>query len=72
MWFKESNKYCCKNQIIAYGEINERRFSNHHPWSSVAPTVDEYVKRMPNFAMGMDYKVKSILNSMLVNKDFLT
>ena len=33
MWFKESNRYFCKIENFAYGEINERSFSNPHPWS---------------------------------------
>ena len=31
MWFKESNSYFCKIENFAYGEINERSFSNPHP-----------------------------------------
>ena len=35
MWFKESNKHFCKIEYFAYGEINERSFSNpHHSLSS--------------------------------------
>ena len=33
MWLKESNSYFCKIENFAYGEINERSFSNPHPWS---------------------------------------
>ena len=32
MWFEESNMYFCKIENFAYGEINERSFSNPHPW----------------------------------------
>ena len=32
MWLKESNSYFCKIENFAYGEINERSFSNPHPW----------------------------------------
>ena len=32
MWFEESNMYFCHNENFAYGEINERSFSNPHPW----------------------------------------
>ena len=32
MWFKESNRYFCKIQNFACGEINERNFSNPQPW----------------------------------------
>ena len=32
MWFKESNRYFCKIENFAYGEISERSFSNPHPW----------------------------------------
>ena len=31
IWFKESNGYYCKGEHFAYGEINERSFSNPHP-----------------------------------------
>ena len=31
MWFKEANIYFCKIENFAYGEINERSFSNPHP-----------------------------------------
>ena len=30
MWFRESNRYFCKIENFAYGEISERRFSNPH------------------------------------------
>ena len=32
MWFKESNMYFCEIENFAYGKINERSFSNPHPW----------------------------------------
>ena len=32
MWFKESDRYFCKNENFAYGEINEKSFGNPHPW----------------------------------------
>ena len=35
MWFEESNMYFCRVDKIAYGEINERIFSNPHPWSTI-------------------------------------
>ena len=34
-WFKESNRYFWKIENFAYGEINERGFSNPHPWGAV-------------------------------------
>ena len=33
MWFGESNRYFCKIENFAYGEISERSFSNPQPWS---------------------------------------
>ena len=33
MSFNESNRYFCKIQNFAYGEINDRSFINLHPWS---------------------------------------
>ena len=32
-WFKESNRYFCQIENFAYGEFNERSFSNPHPRS---------------------------------------
>ena len=31
MWFEEFNMYFCETENFAYGEINERSFSNPHP-----------------------------------------
>ena len=31
MWLKEFNRYLCNIENFAYGEINERNFSNPHP-----------------------------------------
>ena len=31
MWFRESNRYFCEIENLAYGEISERSFSNPHP-----------------------------------------
>ena len=31
-WFKESKRYFCQIENFACGEINERSFSNPHPW----------------------------------------
>ena len=31
MWFRESNRYFCKIENFAYGEISEQSFSNPHP-----------------------------------------
>ena len=67
MWFKESNRYFCKIENFAYGEINEQSFSNPDPCYALlccGCVIASY--------WGMDYEVKSTLNSMLVNKDFLT
>ena len=33
MWFKECNRYFCEIENFAYGEIDERSFSNPHPSS---------------------------------------
>ena len=33
MWSKESNRYFCKIENFACGEISERSFSNPHTWS---------------------------------------
>ena len=36
MWFKECNRYFCEIDNFAYGEIDERSFSNPHPWRNRA------------------------------------
>ena len=46
MWFWESNRYFCKIENFAYGEISERSFSNSHPrplWSNAIELT--YLKR---------------------------
>ena len=35
MWFKECNRYFCEIKNFAYGEIDERSFSNPHPWKQL-------------------------------------
>ena len=47
MWFRESNRYFCKIENFAYGEISERSFSNPHPrenlmWGKVREFFIEY------------------------------
>ena len=37
MWCKESNRCIYKIENVAYREINERSFSNPHPWPSWDP-----------------------------------
>ena len=39
MWFEESNMYFCHVEKFAYGEINQRSFSNPHPWSGAQVMV---------------------------------
>ena len=38
MWFDEYNTCFCNIENFAYGEINERRFSNHHPRMALGKT----------------------------------
>ena len=33
MWCEESNRYFSRIENFAYGEFNERSFSNPHPWT---------------------------------------
>ena len=47
MWLKESNSHFCKIENFGYGEINERSFSNPHPWINakllpIRPSVTSY------------------------------
>ena len=37
VWFKESDRYFCKIKNFAYGEINERTFSNPTPGNRLLP-----------------------------------
>ena len=37
MRFKECNRYFCQIENFAYGEIDERNFSNPHPWTNDDP-----------------------------------
>ena len=44
MWFDESNMYFCEIENFAYGEINERSFSNPHPRLAVSvPGTDNFI-----------------------------
>ena len=47
MWFEESNMYFCETEIFAYGEINERSFSNPHPWSVSLSLEHNGLKALP-------------------------
>ena len=59
MWFVESNMYFCEIENFAYGEINERSFSNSHPWfgcfitlcklSEPKTTLDQSDRRICNW-----------------------
>ena len=45
MWFEESDTYFCHIENFAYGEINERNFSNPHPSSVIRlPMFIEYAQ----------------------------
>ena len=39
MRFKEYNRYFCQIENFAYGEIDERSFSNPHPWSDTGCAI---------------------------------
>ena len=39
-WFNECNKYFWKIENFANGEINERSFSNPHPWTGIIINSD--------------------------------
>ena len=50
MWFRESNRYFCKIENFAYGEISERSFSNPHPWAGwhrLCSVVCMFIGHMP-------------------------
>ena len=40
MWYKEYNRYFGRIKNLAYGEINERSFSNPHPWTAMRENIN--------------------------------
>ena len=45
MWCKESNMHFCKIENFAYGEINERSFSNPHPgWNRQGGIMSRWIE----------------------------
>ena len=46
MWFEESNRYFCKIENFAYGEISKRSFSNPHPWSDLTWSLIWYHSKL--------------------------
>ena len=50
MWLKEFNMYFCKIENFAYGEINERSFSNPHPCSTDF-TISRKIPRVYGFSV---------------------
>ena len=48
MWLKEYDRYVCKIQNLAYGEIDERSFINPHtrPSAEIVPTA--FLARFPS------------------------
>ena len=48
MWFKEYNRYFCKIENFAYGEINERSFNSPHP-KVTYPTAPQYLIRVKSW-----------------------
>ena len=69
MWFKEPNGYFCEIENFAYGEINERSFSNPHPWAVTLMTIpfpnpNEF-RCVSNFI-----KIKLIHISLILHNEF--
>ena len=46
MWFKQSKRYFRKIENFAYGEINERSFSNPHPCTKLSKIWNEGVMNL--------------------------
>ena len=67
MWFRESNRYFCKIENFAYGEISERSFSNPHPRpsrrSSMAISKDGILARCFINSMSEDLDLVAIAKS---------
>ena len=55
MWFRESNRYFCKIENFAYGEISERSFSNPTPGYDMLLCVRDVV-HMPDNRLPMGIK----------------
>ena len=61
MWFRESNRYFCKIENFAYGEISERSFSNPTPGPNcvvLAWTGDELSRGQAQNGVSFDLEVK--------------
>ena len=52
MWFEESNMYFCHIKNFAYGEINERSFSNPHPSTVPAGGIWKHSDNQVGFQVG--------------------
>ena len=57
MWCKKSNRYLDRIENFACGEINERNFSNPHPWF----TCDLIIEKSYKYATICFYFIKMIL-----------
>ena len=63
-WFKESNRHFCQVENLAYGEINERSFSNPHPClAHVLLFVTLYLWFRHAFAQLKEYSIITHLSS---------
>ena len=48
MWFEEYNMCFCNIENFAYGKINERSFSNLHPWHPIKSIQQEGMQSIYN------------------------
>ena len=51
MWLKESNSHFCRIENFGYGEINERSFSNPHPWWVRISRIAYFDKVLPEVTL---------------------
>ena len=70
MWYKEPNRYFGRIENLAYGEINERSFSNPHPstWTlkclntrTHRSTITCYVHEVTNRATTLQWQNTSVM-----------
>ena len=65
MRFKEWNRYFCRIENFACGEIDERNFSNPHPWSTWWLQPYTGVNSQGTRQHHADFNVSTILKSLL-------
>ena len=71
MWFDESNMYFCETENFAYGEINERSFSNPHPWWFRGNLVNTMAADIGSHCIDYASRVYGSLLSVMMNLNYI-